>query len=73
MIGCHAIVDGNEELDIDRVELEDARWFPVEDIRRSLSAVKENPMKAIQKQQFFVPPKGTVAHYLIDSWIKRLN
>lgn len=73
MIGCHAVVDGDEALDIDTEELEDAKWFPVEDIKRSLIEIKKDPMKVMQKQQFFVPPRGTVAHSLIDSWISQLD
>jgi len=73
MIGCHAVVDGDEPLNIDQDELEDARWFPVDEIRRSLIEVKKDPMKVMQKQEFFVPPRGTVAHALIDAWISRLT
>lgn len=73
MIGCHAVVDGDEVLDIDKGELEDAKWFPIEDIKRSLFDIKKDPLKVMQKQEFFVPPRGTVAHSLIDSWISQLT
>lgn len=74
MIGCHAIVNGNETLDVDTSELEDARWFSVEEVRRSLDSIKTNPletMSAIKEgtNQFFVPPRGTLAHSLIDAWL----
>ena len=64
---------GDEVLDIDKGELEDAKWFPIEDIKRSLFDIKKDPLKVMQKQEFFVPPRGTVAHSLIDSWISQLT
>ncbi|EFX85807.1 hypothetical protein DAPPUDRAFT_237361 [Daphnia pulex] len=74
MIGCHAIVSGNEVLDVDTSELEDARWFSVDEVRRSLISIKANPLETMTSAQegtnnFFVPPRGTLAHSLIDSWL----
>jgi NADH pyrophosphatase NudC (nudix superfamily) len=65
---------GNEALDVDTSELEDARWFTVEEVRRSLNAIKSNPLETMSSikegsNNFFVPPRGTLAHALIDSWL----
>lgn len=70
MLSCK----GDEALDVDRSELEDARWFSVEDVKQSLSSIKANPLETMSSiksgtDQFFVPPRGTLAHSLIDSWL----
>ena len=65
-------------MDVDREELEDARWFSVDQIRSALALIKTNPletMSAVKEgtNQFFVPPRGTLAHILIDSWLTDNN
>ena len=55
-------------MDIDYGELEDARWFPVDRVRESLALIKSDPL-AYMQGEFFVPPQGTVAHTLIESWL----
>ncbi len=65
---------GDEILDVDTSELEDARWFSVEEVRQSLTSIKANPLETMSSikdgtNQFFVPPRGTLAHSLIDSWL----
>lgn len=60
---------------MDKSELEDARWFSVEEVKKSLSSIKANPLETMSSikegtNQFFVPPRGTLAHTLIDSWLK---
>jgi NADH pyrophosphatase NudC (nudix superfamily) len=59
---------------VDTSELEDARWFSVDEVRRSLISIKANPLETMTSAQegtnnFFVPPRGTLAHSLIDSWL----
>ena len=58
---------------MDKVELEDARWFTIDEVRNALLFVKKNPINLVlhnEKGQFFVPPKGAVAHTLIETWLQ---
>ena len=62
-----------EDIDMDKVELEDARWFTIDEVRNALLFVKKNPINLVlhnEKGQFFVPPKGAVAHTLIETWLQ---
>jgi len=60
MIGCvgEAITD---EIDFDREELEDARWFSRDDIRRMLEGTHES---------FAAPSPIAIANHLIREWAK---
>lgn len=71
------ISPGNEPFDIDTVELEDARWFSLDEVKSALASIKKNPLETMASikegtGQFFVPPRGTLAHALIESWLKGL-
>ncbi|MCB5174007.1 NAD(+) diphosphatase [Microvirga lenta] len=60
MIGCvgEALTD---EIDIDKDELEDARWFTKDDIRRMLDGTHED---------FAAPSPIAIANHLIREWVK---
>lgn len=60
MIGCvgEAISD---EIDFDKDELEDARWFTKDDVRRMLDGTHEN---------FAAPSPIAIAHHLLREWVK---
>jgi len=59
MIGCLAEATSTT-LDVDRTELEDARWFSKDDCRLMLSNA--------HPEGFICPPKMAIAHHLIRSW-----
>lgn len=59
MIGCFAHVSG-EALSVDPEELDDARWFSREEIRRAL----ESP----EAVDFGIPNRIAIAHHLIKAW-----
>ena len=61
MIGCIAtLADGaSDGLTIDRVEIEDARWFDRATVRAALEG--DSP-------DLFVPPPFAVAHHIIRAW-----
>lgn len=61
MIGCIAILaDGAaDDLTVDTVELEDARWFDRATVRAALEG---------NSQELFVPPPFAVAHHIIRAW-----
>ena len=56
MLGFVAKVDGDETLLVDRVELEDARWFSRDEIRR------RDGLRAL-------PPPVSIAHRIITDWL----
>ena len=59
MIGCHGFAL-NDQLTIDRSEIEDACWVSREDLMSSLSG--NNPdMKPARK--------GSIARFLIENWL----
>lgn len=60
MIGCvgEALTD---EIDFDKDELEDARWFTKDDIRRMLEGTHET---------FAAPASIAIANHLIREWVK---
>jgi len=71
MVGCYATTE-QTELDIDRAELEDARWFSAEEILVAYRRIVETPAVRLQKTNeggLWVPPDGTVAHRLIRAWL----
>lgn len=58
MLGCHAEAASTEVL-VDHTELEDARWFPLSEIRSALHA----PTPTLT-----LPPPVAIAHHLIKTW-----
>ncbi|XP_029954032.1 nucleoside diphosphate-linked moiety X motif 13-like [Salarias fasciatus] len=70
MIGCHASVSpAHTQLDVDHSELEDARWFTLEEITRALQ-VKTPPRRG-DPPVTWLPPKHALAHRLITEWVER--
>ena len=60
MIGC--LAEGmSEEIRLDDKELDDARWFPLELVRKALAA-------GGSADGLFVPPPMAIAHQLIRFW-----
>ncbi len=60
MIGCvgEALT---EEIEFDREELEDARWFSKDDVRRMLAGTHDD---------FAAPSPIAIANYLLREWVK---
>nr|XP_015817989.2 nucleoside diphosphate-linked moiety X motif 13 isoform X1 [Nothobranchius furzeri] len=70
MLGCHATVSpAHTQLNVDLSELEDARWFTVEEISSGLQ-VKTTPRRG-DPPSFWLPPKHTLANRLITEWRDR--
>ena len=59
MIGCAAFAE-SEELEIDRLELDDAKWFTRDALRAALEG---------RKPDLTVPPPFAIAHHLIRAWV----
>jgi NAD+ diphosphatase len=64
MIGCFAHVTSEEE-DVDPVELDGARWFTREEIRRAVF----DPDPA--KHGYGVPGSVAIAHHIIKDWCEQ--
>ncbi|MCB1417419.1 MAG: NAD(+) diphosphatase, partial [Nitratireductor sp.] len=62
MIGCYGEAT-SFEIDPDRTELEDCRWFSRDEVREMLKRAPGNPdLPAI-------PPSRAIAHRLISDWV----
>ncbi|XP_014329632.1 nucleoside diphosphate-linked moiety X motif 13 isoform X2 [Xiphophorus maculatus] len=67
MLACHATVSpAHSQLNVDHLELEDARWFTEEEITCALQ-VKAPPWRD-HRPAVWLPPKHAVAHRLIMEW-----
>ena len=60
MVGCHAEAL-SADLTIDVTELEDARWFPRDEVRHALTGT--------QSASFQPPPRTAIARTLIEHWL----
>uniref|UniRef100_A0A3Q4IBP2 NAD(+) diphosphatase n=1 Tax=Neolamprologus brichardi TaxID=32507 RepID=A0A3Q4IBP2_NEOBR len=66
MLGCHALVS---PLSVDNSELEDARWFTMDEITRALQ-VKAPPRRG-DPPIIWLPPKHALANRLIREWVEQ--
>ena len=62
MIGCHALAE-DTALNVDKTELEEARWFTRADVTQA--------MRAGDDGAFIAPPPHAVAHHLLKWWLER--
>ncbi|GAA6236457.1 nucleoside diphosphate-linked moiety X motif 13 [Lates japonicus] len=70
MLGCHATISpAHTQLDVDHTELEDARWFGLEEITSALQ-VKTPPRRG-DPPVLWVPQKHAIANRLIMEWMNR--
>ncbi|XP_071317984.1 NAD(P)H pyrophosphatase NUDT13, mitochondrial isoform X2 [Trachinotus anak] len=70
MLGCHASVSpAHTQLKVDHTELEDARWFSLEEITSALQ-VKTPPRRG-DPPVLWLPPKHALANRLITEWTVR--
>ncbi|KAM4031178.1 NAD(P)H pyrophosphatase NUDT13, mitochondrial [Anomaloglossus baeobatrachus] len=69
MLACQATVK-DDELNINKAEIEEARWFTVEEVIEALG-VKMLPSKLPDGTfPVWVPPKFAIAHHLIQQWVQ---
>ncbi|XP_044193591.1 nucleoside diphosphate-linked moiety X motif 13 isoform X3 [Thunnus albacares] len=70
MLACHASVSpAHTQLNVDHTELEDARWFSLEEIISALQ-VKTPPRRG-DPPVVWLPPKHAVANRLITEWTQQ--
>ncbi|XP_058477740.1 nucleoside diphosphate-linked moiety X motif 13 isoform X1 [Solea solea] len=69
MLACHAFVSPTHtQVDVDHAELEDARWFSLEEITCALQ-VKSPPRRG-DPLVFWLPPKHAIANRLVTEWVE---
>ncbi|NXF06466.1 NUD13 protein, partial [Smithornis capensis] len=72
MMACHALVRAQQaEISMDRLELEEARWFGLEEV---VEGLKRGPGSSKQDNGSVLPwfpPKQAIAHQLICEWVKQ--
>lgn len=69
MLGCHALVSpAHTQLDVDRTELEDARWFSLQDVT---SALQVKAPRRGHAPPLWLPPKQAIANHLITEWAEQ--
>uniref|UniRef100_A0A673M3H5 NAD(+) diphosphatase n=2 Tax=Sinocyclocheilus rhinocerous TaxID=307959 RepID=A0A673M3H5_9TELE len=67
MFACHATVNPDKtQVNIDKAELEDARWFTYEEITEALQNPPRDPRRELPL--FWVPPSYAIANQLIQEW-----
>ncbi|NWR28083.1 NUD13 protein, partial [Tachuris rubrigastra] len=72
MLGCHVLVGAQQaEISMDSLELEEARWFGLEEI---VEGLKREPRSSKQDDGSLLPwfpPKQAIAHQLICEWVRQ--
>ncbi|NXC27940.1 NUD13 protein, partial [Campylorhamphus procurvoides] len=72
MVACHALVRAQQaEISMDSLELEEARWFGLEEV---VEGLKREPRSSKQDNGSVLPwfpPKQAIAHQLIHEWVKQ--
>lgn len=66
MIGCHSHAESGE-IEIDRTELEEARWFSRDEVAYAMGALETGA----EDGAFIAPPAYAVAHHLLRWWLDR--
>ncbi|XP_056152868.1 nucleoside diphosphate-linked moiety X motif 13 isoform X1 [Lampris incognitus] len=71
MVACHATVSPDKaEVNVDHTELEDARWFTLEEVTNALK-IKTPPRNPKEETPtLWVPPDYAIANRLIQEWVK---
>ncbi|XP_069836619.1 NAD(P)H pyrophosphatase NUDT13, mitochondrial isoform X2 [Dendropsophus ebraccatus] len=69
MLACQATVK-DDRLEINRSEIEDARWFTLEEVIEALQVKILPPKLPDGTFPVWVPPKIAIAHQLIQEWVQ---
>ncbi|XP_036377098.1 nucleoside diphosphate-linked moiety X motif 13 [Megalops cyprinoides] len=69
MVACHATVSpDNGEINLNGAELEDARWFSLDEIEEALQRKTPPRNPRGEPSVFWVPPSYAIANKLIQEW-----
>ncbi|XP_053307296.1 NAD(P)H pyrophosphatase NUDT13, mitochondrial [Spea bombifrons] len=69
MVACQATVQ-HDELNVNRSELEAARWFTLDEVEEALQRDIVHTKNENGTVPIWVPPKWAIAHHLIQEWVK---
>ncbi|XP_064780272.1 nucleoside diphosphate-linked moiety X motif 13 [Oncorhynchus masou masou] len=69
MVACHATVNPDKtHVSVDKVELEDARWFSLDEVQEALTIKAPPRNNKGEPTVFWVPPSYAIANRLIQEW-----
>ncbi|KAJ7987615.1 hypothetical protein DPEC_G00328310 [Dallia pectoralis] len=72
MVACHATVNAdNTQIRVDTGELEDARWFSLEEVQELLKVKSPPRNNKGEPPLLWVPPSYAIANRLIQEWANR--
>uniref|UniRef100_H3AMU0 NAD(+) diphosphatase n=1 Tax=Latimeria chalumnae TaxID=7897 RepID=H3AMU0_LATCH len=72
MIACHATVrQGHTEINVNKFELENARWFSLEEVKEAFQHKRIPPERKDGTVPVWIPPKLAIARQLIEEWVQR--
>ncbi|KAJ7426910.1 Nucleoside diphosphate-linked moiety X motif 13 [Willisornis vidua] len=72
MVACHALVRAEQaEISMDSLELEESRWFGLEEIVEGLKREPSSSKQGDGSVLPWFPPKQAIAHQLIREWVKQ--
>ena len=64
----------------DHGEIENVRWFEVQEIVEALKRIDKTPMLRLtgvdgefKASDIFVPPQGAIAHQMLKLWLKKYH
>lgn len=65
------ILTSSLQIELDKNELEDGRWFTKGEVQAALTRVQANPLAQRDNEEghLLVPPRGAIAHQLIKHWL----
>ncbi|XP_018426911.1 PREDICTED: nucleoside diphosphate-linked moiety X motif 13 [Nanorana parkeri] len=69
MVACQATAK-DDKLNINREELQDARWFSLDEVIEALQVNMLPPKMADGTIPVWVPPRFAIAHHLIQEWVQ---
>ncbi|KAM6951569.1 NAD(P)H pyrophosphatase NUDT13, mitochondrial [Aplochiton taeniatus] len=69
MVACHATINPQHtQVSVDEAELEDARWFSLEEVDATLKVKRSQRIAKGDPAPFWFPPKYAIANQLIREW-----
>ncbi|XP_031423841.1 nucleoside diphosphate-linked moiety X motif 13 [Clupea harengus] len=72
MVACHATVaPSNTQVSVDLEELEDARWFTLQEVQEALRLKKPPRNPEGETPTLWLPPRYAIAHQLVREWVQQ--
>ncbi|KAL2101731.1 hypothetical protein ACEWY4_003492 [Coilia grayii] len=72
MVACQALVSpDNTQVSVDHAELEDARWFSLQEVQEALRLKKPPRNHQGAPPTLWLPPRYAIAHQLVVEWVQQ--